>query len=92
MKDISCPGAWRVVSVMAELVSPLGVLPHIPDNVTLAQFMLDVHHPCRPTRKHGVPWFIEDHTGRTLGFEEASSPPHSPACDKVTWAVRLTSL
>lgn len=58
---------------MAELVSPAGVLPHIPDNLTLAQFILDSHHPLRPIRKHGIPWFIDDHTGRTLGHEEVRS-------------------
>ncbi|KAN0087719.1 hypothetical protein V8E55_006340 [Tylopilus felleus] len=55
---------------MAQLDSPAGILPHIPDNLTLAQFILDSQHPSRPVRKHGIPWFIEDHTGRTLGYEE----------------------
>ncbi|KAG9315598.1 hypothetical protein JVU11DRAFT_3236 [Chiua virens] len=55
---------------MAELDSPAGVLPHIPDNLTLAQFILDSQHPLRPIRGHGIPWFIEDHTGRTVGYEE----------------------
>lgn len=55
---------------MAELDSPAGELPYIPDNLTLAQFILDSQHPSRPVRKHGIPWFIEDHTGRTLGYEE----------------------
>ncbi|KAF8427983.1 hypothetical protein L210DRAFT_3634363 [Boletus edulis BED1] len=31
---------------------------------------LDSHHPSRPIRKHGIPWFIEDHTGQTVGHEE----------------------
>jgi prophage antirepressor-like protein len=55
---------------MAELLSPAGELPYIPDNLTLAQFILDSQHPSRPIRKHGIPWFIEDDTGRTLGYEE----------------------
>ncbi|KAH0832171.1 hypothetical protein J3R83DRAFT_13084 [Lanmaoa asiatica] len=55
---------------MAELDSPAGELPYIPDNLTLAQFVLDSQHPSRPIRQHGIPWFIEDHTGRTLGYEE----------------------
>ena len=58
---------------MAQLDSPAGILPHIPDNLTLAQFILDSQHPSRPVRKHGIPWFIEDHTGRTLGYEEVRS-------------------
>ncbi|KIJ14795.1 hypothetical protein PAXINDRAFT_176643 [Paxillus involutus ATCC 200175] len=55
---------------MAELVSPAGVLPLIPDDLTLAQFILDSQHPSRPVRKHGIPWIIEDHTGKTLEYEE----------------------
>ncbi|KIJ62741.1 hypothetical protein HYDPIDRAFT_114438 [Hydnomerulius pinastri MD-312] len=55
---------------MAELVSPAGALPSIPDDLTLAQFILDSQHPSRPVRKHGIPWIIEDHSGKTLGFEE----------------------
>ena len=55
---------------MAELDSPAGELPYIPDNLTLAQFILDSQHPSRPVRKHGIPWLIDDHTGRTLGYEE----------------------
>ncbi|KAF8547466.1 acetyl-CoA synthetase-like protein [Imleria badia] len=55
---------------MAELDSPTGQLPYIPDNVTLSQFILDSQHPSRPIRKCGIPWFIDDHTGLTLGYEE----------------------
>ncbi|KAF8558345.1 acetyl-CoA synthetase-like protein [Imleria badia] len=57
-------------SSMAELDSPAGTLPYIPDNLTLAQFILDSQHPSRPIHKHDIPWFIEDHTRRTLGYEE----------------------
>ncbi|KAI0314769.1 amp dependent CoA ligase [Amylostereum chailletii] len=42
----------------------------IPDDLTLAQFILDSQHPARPTRPHGKPWLIEDATGREVGFEE----------------------
>ncbi|KIJ17913.1 hypothetical protein PAXINDRAFT_9849 [Paxillus involutus ATCC 200175] len=55
---------------MAELVSPAGTLPFIPDDFKLAHFILDFQHPSRPIRRHGVPWIIEDHTGKTLGYEE----------------------
>ncbi|KAG6333812.1 hypothetical protein ID866_5272, partial [Astraeus odoratus] len=55
---------------MAELVSPSGVLPPIPDDLTLVQFILDSQHSYRPVRRHGVPWFIEDNTGKTLGLDE----------------------
>ncbi|KAG9315617.1 phenylacetyl-CoA ligase [Chiua virens] len=55
---------------MAELDSPAGALPHIPDNLTFVQFMLDSQHPSRPIREHGIPWIIEDQTGRAVGYEE----------------------
>ncbi|KAI0067072.1 phenylacetyl-CoA ligase [Artomyces pyxidatus] len=42
----------------------------IPDDVTLAQFMLDRSHPYRPTRPAGVPWLIEESTGRAVALEE----------------------
>lgn len=62
---------------MTEFESPFGPLPHIPDDVTLPQFLLDSTHPRRPIRKEGIPWLIEDATGRRIGFEEVrldSSP------------------
>lgn len=55
---------------MAEFTSPFGPLPHIPDDLTLPQFLLDSAHPRRPVRKEGIPWLIEDATGRRIGFEE----------------------
>ncbi|KAH7926478.1 acetyl-CoA synthetase-like protein [Leucogyrophana mollusca] len=42
----------------------------VPDDLTIPQFFLDHHHPSRPVRKDGVPWLIEDGTGRKIGFEE----------------------
>ncbi|KAH7908838.1 hypothetical protein BJ138DRAFT_1136912 [Hygrophoropsis aurantiaca] len=55
---------------MAELASPAGPLPHIPDDLTLAPFTLDTQHPSRPIRKEGIPWIIEDNSGKKLGLEE----------------------
>lgn len=46
--------------------------PDIPDDVTIAQFILDSNHPARPVRPHNVPWFIDDATGRRIGYEEVS--------------------
>jgi 4-coumarate--CoA ligase len=57
---------------MAEFVSSGGPLPHIPDNLTLTQFTLDSTHECRPVRLQGVPWLIEDATGRKIGLEEVT--------------------
>ena len=47
--------------------------PDIPDDLTCAQFLLDAHHPTRPTRPQDVPWLIDDSTGRRIGFEEVMS-------------------
>ncbi|THH18562.1 hypothetical protein EW146_g2442 [Bondarzewia mesenterica] len=58
---------------MTEFVSPAGPAPHIPDYLTLPQFMLDSVHPSRPVRREGIPWLIEDATGRKIGFEEIRS-------------------
>ncbi|KIJ64488.1 hypothetical protein HYDPIDRAFT_90044 [Hydnomerulius pinastri MD-312] len=57
----------------AEIFSPIEDLPHIPDDLTLAQFTLDYQHPCRPTRKNDIPWIIEEHTGKKIGLEELRS-------------------
>jgi 4-coumarate--CoA ligase len=57
---------------MTEFQSPSGPLPHIPDNLTIPQFFLDSQHSARPIRKGGIPWLIEDESGREIGFEEVS--------------------
>ncbi|KAG1739568.1 hypothetical protein EDB19DRAFT_1635717 [Suillus lakei] len=54
---------------MAEVVSPAGILPHIPDNLTLAQFILDAEHVRKPVRKSGA-WIVDDQSGRKIGLEE----------------------
>ncbi|KAG1765961.1 hypothetical protein EDD22DRAFT_978647 [Suillus occidentalis] len=54
---------------MAEVVSPAGILPHIPDDLTLVQFILDAEHVRKPVRKSGA-WIIDDQSGRKIGFEE----------------------
>jgi len=56
---------------MGEYVAE-GNLGAIPDDLTLPQFILDSTHPTRPIRKEGIPWFIDDTTGRKIGFEEVS--------------------
>ncbi|KZT64337.1 acetyl-CoA synthetase-like protein [Daedalea quercina L-15889] len=60
---------------VTEFHGPGGPLPHIPDDVTLAQFMLDSDHPSRPVRRvlQGNPWMIEDATGRAIGYGEVVS-------------------
>jgi hypothetical protein len=45
---------------------------NIPDDLTVPQFILDSTHPTRPIRKEGIPWLVDDTTGRQIGFEEVS--------------------
>ncbi|CCM02957.1 uncharacterized protein FIBRA_05072 [Fibroporia radiculosa] len=47
-----------------------GSLPAIPDDVTVAQFMFDCHHPLRQELDKPGAWLIEDATGRELVREE----------------------
>ncbi|EIN14039.1 phenylacetyl-CoA ligase [Punctularia strigosozonata HHB-11173 SS5] len=49
---------------------PGAELPHVPDNLTIPQFLLDSQHATRPLRPVNSPWLIEDETGRHIGFEE----------------------
>ena len=44
-----------------------------PDNLTIPQLVLDLHHPARPIRKQGNPWLVDDPTGKAYGFEELRS-------------------
>ncbi|TFK30835.1 amp dependent CoA ligase [Coprinopsis marcescibilis] len=45
-------------------------LPNIPDDLTIPQFMLR-EISGRPRRPSNVPYFVEDLTGRRIGYEEA---------------------
>lgn len=47
-----------------------GELPHIPDDLTIVQFMLDTDHPSRPAPRNHSAWLIEDATGRKITFDE----------------------
>jgi 4-coumarate--CoA ligase len=55
---------------VGEEILPIGI---IPDDLTLPQFVLDSSHSTRPIRKEGIPWLVEETTGRQIGFEEVSS-------------------
>lgn len=57
---------------MTEFVSPGGPLPHIPDDLTLTQFIFDSTHECRPIRPRAVPWLVDDATGRKIRLEEVT--------------------
>jgi len=54
---------------MPEFANPTP-LPHIPDDLTIPQFMLR-EVTGRPQRPSNVPFFIEDATGRQVSYEEA---------------------
>jgi len=54
---------------MSELVSSEPA-PFIPDNLTLPQFFFDSDHALKATRPPGVPFFIEDATGRGINSRE----------------------
>lgn len=56
---------------MAEMHGPPLSPTMIPDDLTIAQFMLDRPHPYRSTsRPVEAPWLVDDATGRKIGFEE----------------------
>lgn len=58
---------------MAEMHGPPLSPSMIPDDLTIAQFMLDRPHPYRSTsRPVEAPWLVDDATGRKIGFEEVS--------------------
>ncbi|CUA71013.1 isoleucyl-tRNA synthetase [Rhizoctonia solani] len=69
--------------------SPLA--PPIPDScsprtdVSIPQFFLDSTHPLRPIRGSDSPWFIEDETGRAVGFEEVRSRTWGLANGRGRW-------
>ena len=55
---------------MAEIVADGGPIPHIPDDVTIPQFILDLHHPARPILKTPQPWLIDELSGREVCSDE----------------------
>jgi hypothetical protein len=44
--------------------------PYVPDNITVPQFVFDTLHKARPPRKNGMPWLIQDETGKKFGEAE----------------------
>jgi hypothetical protein len=70
-------------SIMTEFLSPGDPLPHIPDDLTLPQFILDSTHECRPIRPQGATWLVEDTTGRKVGLDEVTILPAACASVRV---------
>ncbi|QRV82002.1 AMP binding enzyme [Ceratobasidium sp. AG-Ba] len=54
----------------SSLAPPLSQIYSPPTDLSIAQFILDITHPLRPIRDANSPWFIEDETGRGIGYEE----------------------
>lgn len=54
---------------MSEFRSPVP-LPHVPDDVSIPQFIFRSGTPGRPVRPSNVPFFIEDGTGRAVTYEQ----------------------
>ena len=52
------------------------LLPCIPDDQTVGQFVFDTAHPVRPKAKEEAPWMVEDTTGRCLSKQEVSLVQH----------------
>ncbi|KAF9046777.1 phenylacetyl-CoA ligase [Panaeolus papilionaceus] len=54
-------------------------LPHIPDDVTVPQFLFDTPHQVRPRRDVKIPWLIQDETGKKLYEDELRFRTHGLA-------------
>ncbi|OSX62667.1 hypothetical protein POSPLADRAFT_1141924 [Postia placenta MAD-698-R-SB12] len=59
-------------------------LPHIPDNMTLAHFMLNYRHPTRPAVPVERPLMIEDATGRLIYSEETRHETNALAAELIS--------
>lgn len=63
---------------MTEFHSSSPLVSHIPDDLTVPQFFLNLDRvttPCRPPRLEHIPWLIEDETGREIGYHEVPKLP-----------------
>lgn len=54
---------------MTEFHSSSQDLPNVPDNITLAQFILDYQHDIQPSRLD-VPPFVDDITGKGVSLDQ----------------------
>ena len=71
-----------------EFVSPNGTVPHIPSDMTVAQFFLDYQHPNRPVRPETAPWLIDNDSGRSYHLEEIRTRTYSLAnIMKARWGI-----
>ncbi|OCH94571.1 acetyl-CoA synthetase-like protein [Obba rivulosa] len=65
-------------------------LPFVPDDLTVPQFILDTHHPCKPVVVRGdIPCLIDDATGRQIGAEEIRARTYGLANGMhARWSIR----
>ncbi len=65
-----CSHSLVFLNTMPDFYSKVGKLPHVPDDLSLPQFILDHDHPIRPKRPKDVPWLVTDKSGRKMGLDE----------------------
>lgn len=71
LKAFCRPPAVRCI--MTDLYTGTDVqLPHIPDNMSIAQFMLDHQHEIRPPLDDGVPCLVDSKTGKAFRISQVS--------------------
>ena len=58
---------------MSEIHADGGPLPHVPDDWTIEQFILDGQHPVKPQWYDLRPVLIDEITGREMGSDEVST-------------------
>lgn len=58
---------------MTEIYADRGPMIPIPDDLTIAQFVLDGQHPTRPSWGYGRPLLIEEETGREISSDEVNA-------------------
>lgn len=58
---------------MSEIYADGGPLPHVPDDWTIEQFVLDGQHPVKPQWYDLRPVLIDEITGREMGSDEVST-------------------
>ncbi|KAH9480170.1 putative 4-coumarate--CoA ligase 3 [Psilocybe cubensis] len=80
MPSIDTTTASLPASMKSRERRALGIpLPPIPDNMTIPQFIFESDHECRPQRRAGVPWLIQDDNGKQFGEEELRARTHALA-------------
>jgi len=64
---------------MRDVIAPGGPIPHIPDDLTVEQFILETTHESRPSIVDHSPSLVEDASGRSFSFDEIRRRTHGLA-------------